>query len=151
MCSCQPVCFQYPPCGSSRCNDAVLAQADAGKETFSTLHAGRVAATPERIRRSLACKHFQYPPCGSSRCNHRRHDCCLGSRWSFQYPPCGSSRCNSEARMMQSQRVHPFSTLHAGRVAATQTLTAQGPATVSFQYPPCGSSRCNSTTRFSIP
>src|SRR6266699_3433198 len=168
----------------------------------------------EAILLSIESGHFQYPPCGSRRCNERD-----GERQEvendFQYPPCGSRRCNdiAEAILLSvkqlsvpSMRVETlqrcrqlwwrapaetfstlhagrdaatlwnvgaarasgsFSTLHAGRDAATwisarpkhcssafSTLHADRDAatmeqaqvtmeTLIFQYPPCGSRRCN--------
>src|SRR6266699_329674 len=96
----------------------------------------------EAILLSIESGHFQYPPCGSRRCNERD-----GERQEvendFQYPPCGSRRCNdiAEAILLSvkqlsvpSMRVETlqrcrqlwwrappatFSTLHAGRDAAT--------------------------------
>src|SRR6266516_1108137 len=62
-------------------------------ETFSTLHAGRVAATLGIL-------------------------CGLPSTGVFQYPPCGSSRCNTSFSWLSCHH-STFSTLHAGRVAAT--------------------------------
>ncbi len=95
-------------------NDARLARI----ESFSTLQAGRVAATNTSSANGWIGRIFQYPPSGSSRCN-------VGSGGRparllcFQYPPSGSSRCND-------------STCHAG----TRDIR-------DFQYPPSGSSRCN--------
>ncbi len=62
---------------------------------------------------------FQYPPSGSSRCN-KPTPCGFphGFR-SFQYPPSGSSRCNTSANGRRFTRCRTFSTLQAGRVAAT--------------------------------
>src|SRR6266487_2108488 len=37
--------------------------------SFSTLHAGRDAATSEAAQVKFGAVHFQYPPCGSRRCN----------------------------------------------------------------------------------
>src|SRR6266567_1689988 len=85
--------FQYPPCGSSRCNDMVV--------------------LPARVY-----LFFQYPPCGSSRCNTYASGAPSWT-WIFQYPPCGSSRCNTCGRATGIDLVLTFSTLHAGRVAAT--------------------------------
>src|SRR6266567_1714506 len=112
---------------------------------------------------------FQYPPCGSSRCNPEARIESDDTKKFFQYPPCGSSRCN-KGKLEHKRNIDvSFSTLHAGRVAATRAsvMAAHSPclsvpsmrveslqhqATVhlddkctDFQYPPCGSSRCNPT------
>ncbi len=141
-----------------------------GLGTFSTLHAGRVAATNYLHMQHHLWVNFQYPPCGSSRCNlpspylpypkisFFQYPPCGSSRCN-EYPPCGSSRCNSEPPD-PTRMVNPaFSTLHAGRVAATMAFAGATTASLIFQYPPCGSSRCNpvlmigppSTTILSVP
>src|SRR6266699_980772 len=62
----------------------------------------------------------------------------------FQYPPCGSSRCNLIHELVPVIHCRSFSTLHAGRVAATLPELAEVECfPINFQYPPCGSSRCN--------
>src|SRR6266699_2661111 len=97
--------FQYPPCGSSRCNPFV--------STSSQLLIG-----------------FQYPPCGSSRCNTLSRQPGMLFYKSFQYPPCGSSRCN-KGKLEHKRNIDvSFSTLHAGRVAATR-------ASVMAAHSPC--------------
>ncbi len=109
----------------------------------------------EAILLSIESGHFQYPPCGSRRCNERD-----GERQEvendFQYPPCGSRRCNdiAEAILLSvkqlsvpSMRVETlqrcrqlwwrapaetFSTLHAGRDAATLWNVGAARASGSF-------------------
>src|SRR6266699_2422222 len=112
-------------------------------EPFSTLHAGRVAATESCGHSHRRQRLFQYPPCGSSRCNMSLPRLCRSSpnlsvpsmrveslqRHTakllcsvlrvFQYPPCGSSRCNLRKPCIHRCATSTFSTLHAGRVAAT--------------------------------
>src|SRR6266487_3709045 len=75
------------------------------KKTFSTLHAGRVAATLGIL-------------------------CGLPSTGVFQYPPCGSSRCNTSFSWLSCHH-STFSTLHAGRVAATLRGYADRPLPVN--------------------
>src|SRR6266487_5491860 len=87
--------YQYPPCGSSRCN----------------FMSGFSVST---------CLIFQYPPCGSSRCNFFVTPSPNIFIMFFQYPPCGSSRCNDSGGDVPISGSASFSTLHAGRVAATR-------------------------------
>src|SRR6266566_820880 len=66
-----PLFFQYPPCGSSRCN----ARHRPGATGMTTLSVPsmrveslqRIGRDEDRPIRIL----FQYPPCGSSRCNRK--------------------------------------------------------------------------------
>ncbi len=160
--------FQYPPSGSSRCNTSSQLASMVMNGSFSTLQAGRVAATitrlplsslssalsvpsrrveslqppssmsrsskpvlsvPSRRVESLqryhpqgsgsSGTHFQYPPGGSSRCNIdvEAHELEV---LNFQYPPGGSSRCNPCATRNTTSVEDTFSTLQAGRVAATR-------------------------------
>src|SRR6266566_4200753 len=135
--------FQYPPGGSSRCNTRYARSLPGRVTPFSTLQAGRVAATgsqerqhlhrlplsvPSRRVESLQQRAgitsiafprlFQYPPGGSSRCNGGSI-LCTQNRVIFQYPPGGSSRYTSSTCSLCPSR-STFSTLQAGRVAATQ-------------------------------
>src|SRR6266487_3928087 len=129
-------------------------------ESFSTLHAGRVAATKSSETRSRldfalsvpsmrveSLQHpllraalpnaprFQYPPCGSSRCNHQLKSGEQQKAQVFQYPPCGSSRCNAFWRAHIVGEDESFSTLHAGRVAATSLEPWRGILATTLSVP----------------
>ncbi len=157
--------FQYPPCGSSRCNLALMVSrllssifqyppcgscnhwppptAISRRSSFSTLHAGRVAAT----------EHEHPAPGPGSRLSvpSMRVESLQPQQWSytisfpddFQYPPCGSSRCNDEqrGRSRRSRSLFQYPPCGSSRCNITGASTAC--PTSSFQYPPCGSSRCN--------
>src|SRR6266487_1017536 len=72
--------FQYPPCGSRRCN----------------ARRGCIVA---------GMLNFQYPPCGSRRCNWSSQ-CSERRDLIFQYPPCGSRRCNALPESRDDCRAH---------------------------------------------
>src|SRR6266704_2775562 len=103
--------FQYPPCGSSRCN------------------VGLMRPEPSTV------PSFQYPPCGSSRCNTRATTTSHRLFRLFQYPPCGSSRCNAFWRAHIVGEDESFSTLHAGRVAATSLEPWRGILATTLSVP----------------
>src|SRR6266566_2086165 len=126
--------------------------------SFSTLHAGRDAATAGFEFYSWMSHLFQYPPCGSRRCN-RRGGRRQPDQHAFQYPPCGSRRCNhaglaanndGQGLSVPSMRVETlqrisrsaqytarrtFSTLHAGRDAATSPRTVKAAAVLALSVP----------------
>ncbi len=159
--------FQYPPCGSSRCN----LRAAALKANNGTLSVPSMRVESLQPFGTACCAYFerffQYPPCGSSRCNTATSQPILllsnlsvpsmrvESLQQHPHPPCPRSdrelsvpsmRVESLQRLRRGQEDRyglPFSTLHAGRVAATPSAQIQSELVTCFQYPPCGSSRCN--------
>src|SRR6266567_1427711 len=89
---------------------------------------------------------FQYPPCGSSRCNHNMLP---GVRYSsrLSVPSMRVESLQHHHRCSPRSQSTSFSTLHAGRVAATAVPPIHDRPPLFFQYPPCGSSRCNARHR----
>ncbi len=85
--------FQYPPCGSRRCNPWLLVPCVRTNRAFSTLHAGRDAATPDFCALCPIRKTFSTLHAGRDAATHPE-DACLCCGINFQYPPCGSRRCN---------------------------------------------------------
>src|SRR6266567_7524933 len=94
------------------------------RSSFSTLHAGRVAATTGHHRPLSLDARLSVPSMRVEslqlRTNTQRQDLEVD----FQYPPCGSSRCNLSSGATPSHFQTTFSTLHAGRVAATMSSAA---------------------------
>src|SRR6266852_5573848 len=102
---------------------------------------------------------FPSPPSGSSRCNKSRINQHQGRITIFQYPPSGSSRCNrldiiiaghvfvlsvpsKRVESLQLTTIHDrskseqsFSTLQAGRVAATWSFAIQDGAAIILSVP----------------
>ncbi len=128
--------FQYPPCGSSRCNVGLMRPEPSTVPSFQYPPCGssrcntRATTTSHRLFRL-----FQYPPCGSSRCNHQMKSGEQQKAQVFQYPPCGSSRCNAFWRAHIVGEDESFSTLHAGRVAATSLEPWRGILATTLSVP----------------
>src|SRR6266851_2138001 len=140
-------CFQYPPSGSSRCNPLVAIGCWSPFGPFSTLQAGRVAATCANRASALPPLQLSVP---SKRVESLQRFVVYERSvddGAFQYPPSGSSRCNRESVLQQHKTIYSFSTLHAGRAAAPYSPGLPIAGEQCFQYPPSGSSRCNTTTR----
>src|SRR6266487_3091582 len=88
------------------------------REAFSTLHAGRDAATRSDLLHAYLCSRLSVP---SMRVETLQRN---------------------DGEPYQSG-LFSFSTLHAGRDAATTRAWRPTTTDNDFQYPPCGSRRCN--------
>src|SRR6266851_1998617 len=85
---------------------------------------------------------YQYPPSGSSRCNQVDR-ACKQLVPALSVPSKRVESLQPSAATLNTKRPQSFSTLQAGRVAATAEIAALRAAKGTFQYPPSGSSRCN--------
>ncbi len=139
--------FQYPPCGSRRCNESQDGEGRCSFGTFSTLHAGRDAATSWPPRSPH--KHepiFQYPPCGSRRCNSQSIRFSTSS-YSLSVPSMRVETLQPRTALGLVPRARlsvPSMRVETLQLPRTNRVTS---AIVIFQYPPCGSRRCNRSIR----
>ena len=87
--------------------------------SFSTLQAGRVAATSNVADGAADVIAFQYPPSGSSRCNDGVGQQFM-SAWLLSVPSKRVESLQPPDQAIMHELGTSFSTLQAGRVAATR-------------------------------
>src|SRR5215472_4979316 len=92
--------FQYPPGGSRRCNTQRNRLYRSFRKTFSTLQAGRDAATPLLFTCKLACEDLSVPSRRVETLQHDYRDRPSSHQLHFQYPPGGSRRCTTGSKKL---------------------------------------------------